>query len=158
MNSHYRNSLVFSYDSLDIAKNALTKLKSRVLAINASGDINLEQKKYYHDKFAEALGNDLNTALMLTVLYDLVKDDTVNGNTKINLISEFDQVLSLDLLKSDVKDLSDDLKNEIIRKIEERKEAKKNKDFAKADLIRDELLNKGVKIIDTRDGTTYELL
>ena len=158
LNSHYRNSLVFSYDSLDIAKNALTKLKSRVLAINASGDINLEQKKYYHDKFAEALGNDLNTALMLTVLYDLVKDDTVNGNTKINLISEFDQVLSLDLLKSDVKDLSDDLKNEIIRKIEERKEAKKNKDFAKADLIRDELLNKGVKIIDTRDGTTYELL
>ena len=158
LNSHYRNSLVFSYDSLDIAKNALTKLKSRVLAINASGDINLEQKKYYHDKFAEALGNDLNTALMLTVLYDLVKDDTVNGNTKINLISEFDQVLSLDLLKSDVKDLSYDLKNEIIRKIEERKEAKKNKDFAKADLIRDELLNKGVKIIDTRDGTTYELL
>ena len=158
LNSHYRNSLVFSYDSLDIAKNALTKLKSRVLAINASGDINLEQKKYYHDKFAEALGNDLNTALMLTVLYDLVKDDTVNGNTKINLISEFDQVLSLDLLKSDVKDLSDELKNEIIRKIEERKEAKKNKDFAKADLIRDELLNKGVKIIDTRDGTTYELL
>ena len=158
LNSHYRNSLVFSYDSLDIAKNALTKLKSRVLAINASGNINLEQKKYYHDKFAEALGNDLNTALMLTVLYDLVKDDTVNGNTKINLISEFDQVLSLDLLKSDVKDLSDDLKNEIIRKIEERKEAKKNKDFVKADLIRDELLNKGVKIIDTRDGTTYELL
>ena len=74
------------------------------------------------------------------------------------MISEFDQVLSLDLLKSDVKDLSDELKNEIIRKIEERKEAKKNKDFAKADLIRDELLNKGVKIIDTRDGTTYELL
>ena len=158
LNSHYRNSLVFSYDSLDIAKNALAKLKSRVLAINASGDINLEQKKYYHDKFAEALGNDLNTALMLTVLYDLVKDDTVNGNTKINLISEFDQILSLDLLKSDVKDLSDELKNEIIKKIEERKEAKKNKDFAKADLIRDELLNKGVKIIDTRDGTTYELL
>ena len=158
LNSHYRNSLVFSYDSLDIAKNALTKLKSRVLAINASGDINLEQKKYYHDKFAEALGNDLNTALMLTVLYDLVKDDTVNGNTKINLISEFDQVLSLDLLKSDVKNLSDELKNEIIRKIEERKEAKKNKDFVKADLIRDELLNKGVKITDTRDGTTYELL
>ena len=110
------------------------------------------------DKFALAIGNDLNTSLMLTVLYDLLKDEDVNGTTKLNLIAEFDKVLSLDLLKEEKKEVSSDLEKEILSKIEERKEAKKNKDFVKADAIRDELLAKGVRLIDTREGTSYELV
>lgn len=51
-----------------------------------------------------------------------------------------------------------DLEEEILSKIEERKEAKKNKDFAKADEIRNELLEKGIKLVDTREGTTYEII
>ena len=109
-------------------------------------------------KFGDAIENDLNTSLMITVLYDLLKDDNVNGNTKLNLIEEFDKVLSLDLLKEEVKMISKDLEDEILSKIEERKEAKKNKDFAKADTIRNELLEKGIKLVDTRDGTTYEII
>ena len=158
LNSHYRNSLVFSFESLDIARNAFLKLKSRVLGIEKDGEVDFEKRTEYVNKFSDAINNDLNTSLMITVLYDLLKDSSVNGNTKIDLISEFDKVLSLDLLKEDLKEISLDLENEILSKIEERKEAKKNKDFAKADSIRDELLSKGVKLIDTREGTTYEIV
>ena len=158
LNSHYRNSLVFTYESLDGAKNAFSKLKSRILGIEKSGDLDLEKKNLYLDKFSEAIKNDLNTSLMITVLYDLLKDNDVNGTTKISLVEDFDNVLSLDLLKKEEKKVSDDFEAEILVKIEERKNAKKEKDFAKADAIREELLSKGVKLIDTREGTTYELI
>ena len=158
LNSHYRNSLVFSYESLDIAKNAFSKLKSRVLAIKEVGEFDLSKKDEYITKFANAIENDLNTSLMLTVLYDLLKDNFVNGSTKIKIIEEFDKVLSLNLLESNLKKIDEDLKSEILEKINERSIAKKNKDFARADIIRNELLARGIKLIDKRDGTIYELI
>ena len=158
LNSHYRNSLVFSYESLDIAKNAFSKLKTRILGIEKSGEIDLSKKNEYLIKFGDAIKNDLNTSLMLTVLYDLLKDSSVNGATKIDLIQDFDRVLSLDLLKEEVKNVDSTLENEILVKIEERNVAKKNRDFVTADKIRDELLIKGIKLIDTREGTLYEII
>ena len=158
LNSHYRNSLVFSYESLDIAKNAFSKLKTRILGIEKSGEIDLSKKNEYLIKFGDAIKNDLNTSLMLTVLYDLLKDSSVNGATKIDLIQDFDRVLSLDLLKEEVKNVDSTLENEILVKIEERTVAKKNRDFVTADKIRDELLIKGIKLIDTREGTLYEII
>ena len=74
------------------------------------------------------------------------------------MVESFDNVLSLDLLVDDAKNVDSDLEKMIIEKIEERATAKKNKDFVKADAIRDELLNQGVKLIDSREGTTYELI
>ena len=88
--------------------------------------------------------------------YDLIKDDTINGTTKIYLIKDFDKVLSLDLIKE--KDSIDsELEKYIQDKIEERKIAKQNKDYALSDAIRDELLTKGIELIDTREGTTYKI-
>ena len=158
LNSHYRNSLVFSYESLDGAKNAFSKLKSRILSIDEDGEVNNDIVKTYIEKFSDAFKNDINTSLMITVLYDVLKDNDVNGSTKKYIISEFDKVLSLDLLKEDIKEVDSSLEEEILSKIEERKEAKKNKDFAKADAIRDELFARGIKLVDTREGTTYEIL
>ena len=158
LNSHYRNSLVFSYESLDGAKNAFNKLKSRIASITEDGDVDNAIVESYIEKFSDAFKNDINTSLMITVLYDVLKDNAANGSTKRFIINEFDNVLSLDLLKEDIKEVDSSLEEEIIAKIEERKEAKKNKDFAKADAIRDELLARGIKLIDTREGTTYEIL
>ena len=158
LNSHYRNSLVFSYESLDGAKNAFNKLKSRIASITEDGDVDNAIVESYIEKFSDAFKNDINTSLMITVLYDDLKDNAANGSTKRFIINEFDNVLSLDLLKEDIKEVDSSLEEEIIAKIEERKEAKKNKDFAKADAIRDELLARGIKLIDTREGTTYEIL
>ena len=90
----------------------------------------------------------------MTVLHDLIKDDMLNGKTKIELIRSFDKVLSLDLLKNETSIREDD--EEIKKLIETRNNAKKKKDFELADSIRDELLSKGIVLIDTREGTIYK--
>ena len=158
LNSHYRNSLVFSFESLDTAKIAYSKLKNKVLSLEKEGEIDGAAISIYTKKFKDALENDLNTSLMLTVIYDVLKDENLNDATKFKIIKDFDKVLSLDLTKEEKKSISAELEQEIIEKIELRKNAKKNKDFATADSIRDELLQKGIKLIDSREGTTYEIV
>ena len=155
LNSHYRKQLVFSYDALDQATTTLQKLKKRIFSLGNEGEISQEKFNIYKSKFSEELSNDLNTSNTITIIYDLLKDDSVNDVTKRSLIEDFDRVLSLDLLKEKDKV---ELDSEILSKIEERNEAKKNRDFTKADAIRDELLSKGIKLIDSREGTTYELI
>ena len=95
---------------------------------------------------------------MLTVLYDVLKDDTLSDFTKLYLVNDFDQVLSLGLItdEEEKEEIDADLEKEVLVKIEERNAYKKAKDFARADQIREELLAKGIKLIDTREGTTYE--
>ena len=158
LNSHYRNSLVFTYDSLDGARSAYRKLKAKTLSLTDEGAKQDDKYEEYQSQFKEALGNDLNTSLMITVLYDVLKDDEMNDTTKKLLISDFDQVLSLDLFKEEEQTVDASLEKMIVERIEERKEAKKNKDFQRADQIRDELLGQGIKLIDTREGTTYEFV
>ena len=156
LNSYYHSQLTFSYEILDGAQNAYNKLKNRVSKLSKD---EVDNNKYneYIEKFSEAIKDDLNTSNMVTLVYDVLKDDISDG-TKLAIIEKFDEVLSLDLTVAEEKEVDADLQKEVLAKIEERKEAKKNKDFAKADAIRDELLARGIKLIDTREGTTYELL
>ena len=156
LNSYYHSQLTFSYDILDGAQNAYFKLKAKVLKLE---DNEVDKDKYdlYIDKFKEAIHNDLNSSNMLTLVYDVLKEDMSDG-TKLAIIKEYDKVLSLDLTVKEEKTVDEDLDKEINEKILLRKEAKKNKDFALADKIRDELLARGIKLIDTREGTTYELV
>lgn len=158
LNSHYRNSLVFSYDSLDTSRKAFNKLRSKVALLVRTGEVNQEKFNTYKEKFKEAFSNDINTAQMLTVVYDVLKDNELNDVTKFKLIEDFDTVLSLDLTKKEEVKIESALEEDIKKKIEERSEAKKARNFAKADAIRDELLSNGIKLIDTREGTTYEVM
>ena len=158
LNSHYRNPLVFTYSSLDGAKNAYKKLKNKILSLSDDGKLQNDLFNVYNDKFKDAISNDLNTSSAITILYDLLKDDSLTNKTKKELIKSFDEVLSLDLLKEEEKSFDKSQEDMILSKIEERKEAKKNKDFKRADEIRDALLSKGIKLVDTREGTTYELI
>ena len=158
LNSHYRNSLVFSYESLDIAKKALAKLRNKVMALDSSMDVEEEKMRPYIKKFKESFENDINTSMMITVLYDVLKAEDINDTTKLAIVKDFDKVLSLDLCAVQEKEINDSFEEEILAKIEERKQAKADKDFKKADSIRDELLSKGVRLIDGREGTTYELI
>ncbi len=155
LGSHYRKVLLFSYEDMDAANNTYNKLKNKVLSLKNDGVI--ENTSKYIDEFKNAISNDLNTSLMLTTLYNVLKADDLNDASKIYLVGEFDKVLSLDLLKEDKKEIDSELESYIKAKIEERKIAKQNKDFALADSIREELDSKGVIIKDTREGTTYEL-
>ena len=155
LGSHYKNQLVFSFESLDGSANAYNKLINKIKSIKKDDSIidNVAFNKY-NDEFKAALADNLNTSNALTVLYDVLKSN-LNNNTKLSLVESFDKVLSLDLLKEDKID--DKFVSYINSMIEKRKEAKVNKDFNLADSIRNELLEKGVILKDTREGTTFEV-
>lgn len=154
LSSHYRKGLVFDFDSLDNSKEAYTKLKNRIKNIKDEGNFEKEEVEKFNNKFKESLENDLNTSLALTTLYDVIKSN-LSGKSKLYLIKEFDKVLGLDLLKEEKID--DDLRKYIEEKIEEREMYKKNKDYEKADQIREELKAKNIIIKDTREGTIFEI-
>ena len=158
LQSHYRNQLVFSYDALDSAVSSYNKLKNKIKNIkeNLEGNINEDIVSYYKNKFKDAISNDLNTSNMLTCLYDIIKENT-NNTTKLEIIKSFDQVLSLNLLEDDKKEIDNDLLIYIEKKLEERKLAKMNKDYELADNIRKELEDKNIIIKDTREGTIFEV-
>ena len=157
LKSYYHNQLTFSYDILDGAANEYTKLKNKINLIKDEGDFDNTRFNYYHDKFRESLENDLNTSMCLTILFDLLKDSEVNGNTKLKIIDDFDKVLSLDLLKKESIEISLEKEEYILSKIEERKIAKQSKNFELADKIRNDLANEGIILIDSREGTTFKL-
>ena len=158
LNSYYHNALTFTYDILDGALNEYNKLRSRISSIKKEGEFDNNFFNSYVEKFKAALDNDLNTSMCLTILYELVKDNNVNGNTKIEIIKDIDKVLSLDLLKDSDNTIDKDLEDYINNMISKRNEAKKNKDYGVADNIRDELLEKGILLKDTREGTIFEIV
>lgn len=156
LGSHYRKTLTFTYESLDTAQNAYKKLKNKIKSLSREPDLHESKIDYYQEKFKEAINDDLNTSMMLTVLYDMLKDKELTDFTKLYLTEDFDKVLGLHLIDEE-KEVNID-EEYINKKIEERNEAKKNKDFALADQIRDELLKDNIKLIDTREGTKFEVI
>ena len=161
LQSHYRKPLEFSYEVLDNMTTAYNKLIKKIGELKADGSVDEEAFAGFRNKFEDAICSDLNTSSAITVIYDVLRSD-INDMTKLELIKSFDEVLSLDLLKDHGNDkessVDSELKEYILAKIEERKAAKKEKDFAKADAIRDELAAKGIQIKDTREGTVWEIV
>ena len=157
LNSHYRNQLVFSWEALDGAEQAYQKLKNKIKGLNRTPDLHESKLDYYQNLFKEAISNDLNTSSMMTLLYDVLKDEELSDFTKLYLVDDFDKVLSLGLIE-EVKEIDSNLEKYILDKIAERDEAKKAKNYQKADEIRNELLEKNIKLIDSREGTTYEII
>ena len=136
LQSHYRKPLQFSYEVLDSVAAGYKKLKNRIAKLDKEGTVNEAKAAEYKKKFIEIVGNDLNTASGITLIYDLLKDD-VNDATKRYIIEDFDKVLSLDLLENENTQESSDVDSEMEQYIKERilkrAEAKKAKDFATAD-------------------------
>ena len=160
LQSHYRKSLVFSYENLDNAAAAYRKLTAKIASVlDGSGDHDGEAYSSLKKRFTDALDNDLNTALAVTAVYDVLKADTSNA-VKLRLIDEFDKVLSLGLIEAAKKSASegsgeaeDDIPEEIKALAEQRKAARKDKNFALADEIRDKIAALGYTVTATREGT-----
>lgn len=155
LQSHYRKPLTFSYESLDNTAKAYDKLVKRIASLKKDGDVNCEKAEELDKKFKEALDNDLNTSLGLTAVYDVLKADT-NDATKLYIIEKFDEVLGLDLAKAEA-DNCDNLDSEIEELIAKRQQARAEKDWALADKIRDDLLKRNIKLIDTPEGVKWEI-
>ena len=153
LNSHYRNQLVFSFEALEASKNAYSKLKNKIEMIKDDGELSESDFNEYKSQFISYITDDLNTANTITLIYELLKDDMVNGHTKLELIRSFEKVLSLNLIEE--KTIRED-HDAIMKLIEIRNNAKEKKNFELADSIREELLSKGIVLVDTREGTIYK--
>lgn len=161
LQSHYRKPLEFSYEVLDSVAAGYKKLRNRIAKLDASGDVDTSLAAEYKQKFIEVVGNDMNTASGITMVYDVLKADT-NDATKLYIIKDFDYVLSLNLTAGEIVNeqqtsVDGEMETYIMEMIEKRAQAKKDRDFATADSIRDELAAKGIILKDTREGTTYEI-
>ena len=170
MQSHYRKNLVFSWENLENARIAYNKLVTKVASLKDSDTEVVDENAFAEGKkrFTDALDNDLNTSLAVTALYDVFKLKT-NNKTKMALIKDFERVLDLGLIeeasrlkKKDEEPAAEvscdpELLKYINEKIEARRTAKANKNYAEADAIRAELLEKGITLIDTKDGTKFTI-
>lgn len=158
LQSHYRKPLLFNYEVLDNVKVAYEKLLKKAAGLGTEGELQKEQMMPYQEAFAQALANDINTSQALTVVYDVLKAD-MNDVSKRALLAEFDAVLSLDLTKeTETVKINEELADYVENMLAQRQDARKAKDFARADAIRQELLEKGIEIKDTREGTTWCLI
>ena len=174
LQSHYRKSLVFSWENLDNAQTTYNKLIAKIAALKpGEGEIEQEAVDALRARFKAALDNDLNTSLAVTCLYDVLKYKT-NDATKLFVLGDFDSVLSLSLLeKADKK--REELKKQAVAagqftivsesgesdpaveaKIMARQDAKKARNFAEADRIRDELKAAGIEVTDIPHGAKWK--
>ena len=159
LQSHYRRSLVFSYPNLDNAATAYSKLVAKVAALlGAQGAPDEEACNQLRSDFRAAMDNDLNTSLAITAVYNLFKSDA-DSATKLAMVKEFDSVLSLNLIEA-AKKLSEqgsgsdeELPQEVTQLLEKRKAARKEKNFALADELRDKIAELGYTVEETRQGT-----
>ena len=163
LQSHYRRNLVFSWENLDNAAVTYNKLIARIAALKNDGEVDQDTLKALKERFQNALNGDLNTSLAVTAVYDVLKAKT-NDATKLEAIADFDYVLSLDLLKAaeavraaqQAEAEAEESDPEIDALIAARTEAKKSRNFAEADRIRDELKAMGIEIIDTPQGAKWK--
>lgn len=156
LQSHYRKGLMFSYTNLDNAKVAYDKLIAKIASLMpAQGEVDASAFEALKKNFTNAMDNDLNTSLAITALYDILKADT-DSATKLALIADFDKVLSLNLIENASKQANsadEELPEEIKALAEQRKAARKDKNFALADELRDKIVSLGYSVEETRQGT-----
>ena len=161
LQSHYRRNLVFSWENLDNAAAAYDKLISKIAALKDEGEVDQEALAGLQERFRKALDGDLNTSVAVTSLYDVLKAKT-NDATKLAALADFDRVLCLNLIsaaenlrKKQAEEEAASADPEIDALVAARTEAKKAKNFAEADRIRDELKARGIEIIDTPQGAKW---
>ncbi|MEK7060085.1 MAG: cysteine--tRNA ligase [Patescibacteria group bacterium] len=149
----YRTKVTFNWEALEGAEIALKRLYKLYIELSASeladrgGEIGKIDTKY-QQKFKEYLEDDLDTPRALSLLWDLIKDESISGANKKATILDFDKVLGLNF-----KNLKEEIIPEEIKKlVEEREEARKNKDFKKSDELRDKINSLGYEIKDSSDG------
>ena len=161
LQSHYRRNLVFSWENLDNAALAYEKLVAKIAALKPEGNVDEAALAQLKERFLSALNADLNTSLAVTALYDVLKAKCSDA-TKLAALGDFDQVMSLNLLsaaekvrKQQAEEEAANADPEIDALVAARTQAKKDKNWAEADRIRDELKARGIEIIDTPQGAKW---
>ena len=166
ISSHYRSPLNFSSTNIDSAKSALKRLYTATRGLSDNVSINYVSNNNldYEDRFNSALNDDFNTPIAISILFEIAKQinvERLNDLKKANALSQLLKKLAnfLGILEYDadeyLKQGSELSENEILDKISKREQARLSKDFAMSDQVRDELLEFGIILEDTVDGTTW---
>ena len=166
ISSHYRSPLNFSSTNIDSAKSALKRLYTATRGLSDNVDIDYVSNNNldYEDRFNSALNDDFNTPIAISILFEIAKQinvERLNDLKKANALSQLLKKLAnfLGILEYDadeyLKQGSELSENEILDKISKREQARLSKDFAMSDQVRDELLEFGIILEDTADGTTW---
>lgn len=155
LGAHYRSQLFFSFEALQAAKNAFEALKNRVISwrLDPQKGVYPEKAAEYSKRFDDALANDLDMPIALSILWEMAKDSDLGGKTQLDLFTQFDQVLGLGVKHFQKVMLPDDL----LVLVKEREVARTHKDWAKADELRKELFGRGICLKDNSSGTDWYL-
>jgi len=147
--THYRKPMEYSEESVDAARNGLLHLQNQVrrVAQNKAGQ-NGSVSEVFKAKFIDEINDDLNMPRALAVVQEMLKSD-ISDAAKFASIMDFDRVLGLSL---DQLDKPEALPAEVQKLVEDRQAARANKDWARSDLLRDEIQNLGYSVQDTKDG------
>jgi cysteinyl-tRNA synthetase len=142
LTTHYRKPLNFSIEILETSKNSYQRLKNIIAEIKDDQKIN----ENYVKEFTEAINDDLNMPEALQILWKLLRDEKADG--KLGTIKKIDEVLGLDLLKKEEIKIPVDIK----KLVQERETARKEKNWKKADELREKIKSKGYSLDDSKDG------
>ena len=152
--SHYRKKINFTLDAMESAKTALIRLRDGYIKHkNGEEDIDDKTIENYKEKFLEAINDDLNMPVAMSVVWDIIKNP-IKSKKLADVILNFDEVLGFDL--KNYEPVVEELPNEVKLLIAQRNSARANKNWAESDRLRDELIAMGYKVKDSKEGTIVE--
>lgn len=154
LGAHYKKQINFTFEAMDAAKTALNRLRDGYLK-HKNGNDNVEDFviEEYKQKFLEAINDDLNMPVAMSVVWDVIKNNSKSKKLAA-LIEKFDEVMGFDI-KSYIPQI-EELPESIKQLVSERNEARANKNWAESDRLRDELISKGYSVKDSKEGTIVE--
>jgi cysteinyl-tRNA synthetase len=154
LTAHYRQQQTFSASAIEGAQTAYGRLVRHAVELREAGDhAGSEAVAGYRERFHKALDDDLNAPQALAVLWEAIRSTELGGAEKWLLLCEFDRVLGLGLESARLPQVELDERVETL--IREREEARRSRNFARADEIRHELLRDGIVLEDTKEGTHW---
>ena len=149
---HYRNKLNFTWDGMEATSKSLERLKNGYqLHLNGKDKIEDKIVEEWEEKFHKAINDDLNMPAAMSIVWEVVRQEKKSPKLA-NLLARFDTVLGLKIEEPIAKQ-QEDIPQEILNLVEERKQARANKDWAKSDQLRDRIQRKGYEIKDSKEGT-----
>ena len=153
--SHYRNKLNFTWEGIDSASKSLAKLKEAYQKhLQGDNEIAEEEILKYKEKFLSAINDDLNMPLAMSVVWDVAKNPN-KSKQLAELLKEFDQVLGLKI-EEPMNEEKEEISEEVLNLVEQRKQARQDKNWAKSDELRDKIQELGYQVKDTKDGMQIE--
>jgi len=153
LGTHYRKPLMFSSEALEGAKSSRKKLVLKVTELARTGKASPSKQKKYLQIFTKEINDDLNTAKALAVLWDVLKDEKLSDKDKHSLILKFDEIFGLELHKAKKEKIT--IPEEVEKLAQLRLLARINKDWKKADELREKIKELGYVVGDTKEG--YEI-